>query len=89
MIAHPRRPTYALDGRQIGWEIRVADVPHRGVLPVNPFDCPWFREDGHHHACCTGEGETFCDAMVSGTSDTVICVHGCILDPSHGKEVGL
>jgi hypothetical protein len=85
MIAHPRRPTSACDGRQIGWEIRVADVLHRGVLPVNPGDCPWFREDGQHHACCTGEGEAFCDAMVCLTPAMVICAYGCALDASHGK----
>ena len=86
MIAHPRRPTYALDGRQIGWEIRLADVPHHGLLPANPGDCPWFREDGHHHACCTGAGEAFCDDMVCLTDMMVICVRGCMLDPAHEKE---
>ena len=86
MRMHPRRPTSGLDGQQIGWEIRVAEVPPRGLYPVYPDDCPWFREDGQHHACCTGEGEAFCPSLVALTPERVLCVRGCALDPAPAEE---
>ena len=78
MRAHTRRPTYGLSGQQIGWELVVMDVPPRGLYPEHPDDCPWFRADGQHHACCTGEGEAFCPDLVALTDRGVICTYGLL-----------